>query len=353
MLSFKGYTEAQLEDILQQEVQPVLDSRRTAALKLVQDTTRFLERQAAEWQLALHVLGSWLSSLVSLFENHKAQIARSDAGIKATLKAARQEFELADADKEAALDAAVLMVSQGSSEKGLDERVKAALQVLGEIEGGYRAYTAASTVRVRQYPAMIIQQCALYRQCLCGLLHVQAQTGDAGPEQPQRGAINAQDVQQQQQQGMVEVPQGGVFTRQHDLWTALLDATEKPWLQQLNSTATPAVVGDSNTHQAGVGRPRQSTSGDPAAGNPSVRAAAVSASGGKLTAKQQAEAAAATALAAETAAAEAAAAEAAEALAAAAAPPPCPAGMDGNPLCRQLAVPDSVVQRSLSHIQVS
>lgn len=351
VLSYKGYTAEEVDSLLQQEVEPVLNSRRTAAAQLMQETAGFLERQAAEWQLAVQVLGNWLTSLVALFEDNKARIKRSDAGIKATLKAARQEFEQADQDMEAALDAAMFCVTEGSSEKVLDERVEVALRVLSAIEAGYRAYTAVSIERIRQYPGTVKQQLEMYRHCLCGLLHVQPVAvlqGASSQQQQQHSdtAVSAFPPGQEQQNQQLEIPQGSTYMVLHDLWTALLDSTEKPWLQHLKPAAT--LDNDTGDTEEGTCQPAAA----PAAATPGKLAAATN--GAKLTAKQQAEAAAASAAAEAAAAAAAAEAKAAQAAAyaAAAAFPACPVSPDGTELCQHLPVPTDVVVTSLQQVQV-
>lgn len=60
------------------------------------------------------------------------------------LKAAREAFNAADAEREAALDAAVAAVTRGSGEAALDARVAEALKRLDDIEEGYRWGVRAS-----------------------------------------------------------------------------------------------------------------------------------------------------------------------------------------------------------------
>lgn len=339
VLKYEGYAAAQVEELLQQEAQPVVNDRREAAAQLLQGTTCFLQRQAAEWQLAVQVLGSWLSSLVALFEDHKSSIKRAEAGIRATLKAARQEFEQADADREAALDAAILSVIQGSSEKVLDQRVDAALRLLSAIEAGYRAYAAASAEKVREYPGVVKQRVLMYRQCLCGLLHTKPQVhSQTGSPQPPDATAPSSEVLPQQQP-LLDTPQGGAYFVLDDLWTALMGATDKPWMQHLHAAPGNSAAQSSSTADFSL---------------TTAKAPTASTNGGKLTAQQQAEAAAAAAAAEAAAAAlgaQAAAAHAA-AVAAAAAFPPCPVAQNGSALCLHLTVPDAIVQTSLQQLQV-
>lgn len=348
----------------------------------------------------VQVLSNWLSSLASLFEEHKAKTVQAEGSIKATLRAARQQFEQADADLEAAFDAAVLSISQGSSESILDQRVEAALKLLGLIEAGYRTYATSAINVVRAYPGVVQQQSDLYTKCVCGLIHVQPQRAAGKDEMHQRPAQAAvmptpasaaaetstpstqrQEQQEQQQQTVarqhspdvglqnnLELPAGSVYAALHDLWPALLAATPKPWhkeQQQSDSThesstqqpAAAAVASRlvSSTPEstapaaaAGIGTVLGSQT---AASAPGARTTSASGSS-KLTAKQQA---AAEAAAAAEAVAAAAAAEAAAAVAGAAAPNaplPCPASRDGMPLCYTLEVPGDVVQASLQQLQV-
>jgi hypothetical protein len=382
VLGYKGLSKSEVEQLLIQEVQPVLQARQAAAQDLLQCATTYLERQAAEWQLAVWLLSSWLSSLVGLFEQHKASTTAAESSIKAALRASVQQFAADDAAREAALEAAVQLLSQGCDEKELDVRLEAALQALAAIQAGYRGHAAAAVPTVRAYPGQVKDRNDMYIKLLCGMMHVlpslqaagaEASAGSA-PTAPasvvasavgsaaaaaasavaagMAGAAQAEQQECQPVHGQVQLPTGSLYNQLHDLWQGLLEATPKPWLSQfshMQPCSTPA--------QQQPAQPEPPAHCAVAAQGAGL-AAAVSTAGaktppaGKLTKQQQAEAAAAeeAAKAAESAAA-AAAAEAA-AYAAAAAQPPCPMSSAGGALCMDLRTPNDTVSEGLQELQV-
>eukprot|EP00775_Hariotina_reticulata_P013720 gene13720-13842_t len=131
----------------------------------------FLKRQAAEWKLALDILSHWLCSLVVVFEGHKNDLTNAELAIKGHLKNARDCFAVEDAGREAAMEAAVLSVSHGSSEAALDDAVERALQCLATIEAGYRKYAASAIEAAQGYSITISDSNERYSICLCGMLH--------------------------------------------------------------------------------------------------------------------------------------------------------------------------------------
>lgn len=114
MLSYKGYSQEDIEVLLHQQCDPVLTTRQAAAEVLLTTTRKFLERQVAEWRWLCGLLGQWLMSLVGLFEDHKSKTSRNEAGVKAALREAKSQFEREDAEREAALEAAIVAVNQVS-----------------------------------------------------------------------------------------------------------------------------------------------------------------------------------------------------------------------------------------------
>jgi hypothetical protein len=332
VLSYRGLTEQQVDELLQREAGPVMASRHAAAQELLQAADRFLQHQAAEWVLAADVIGSWLSSLVSLYAGYKARTGQAEVAFKAGLRAAQEQFAGEDAAREAALKTATLLLSQGSDEQELDARLEAALQALDTIAGGYRSYAAAATATARAYPGQVAGSCDLAFKCLCGLLHVQPQLQPAGEAYASQGCS-------------IQVPRGGAFDLPHDLWGALLCATPKPWLEEARRQQ------QQHQQQRAMSHGREGSEA-PAAAVPAAAANPVAA-GVKMTKQQLAEVAAAEE-AAQAAAAAAAAAEAeAAALAAAAVSPPCPADSHGGALCLCLPLPDAVVQEGLQQMQVT
>lgn len=368
VLGYKGLTDDQVDELLLQEAQPVCDSRTQAAQQLLECAEVFLQRQAAEWHLAVQVLSSWFSSLVSLFESHKASTAAAEAGIKAAQRAAMQQFAADDAAREAALASAVQLLSQSSDEKELDARLEDALQALGAIQQGYRAHAASAIQTVRAYPARVKGQSDMYIKCLCGLMHVQPQqqlqhsspsgeaqaaadaappTGSAQPasaatEQPGRNGSMEQSCVQEH----IQLPTGGVYLHLHDLWAALQDATPKPWLEEFKQLQLQ------QDRSSSCAAEPQAAQVDTAAPPTAAAAAPKAAPTGKLTKQQLAEAAAAEEAARAAEAAAAAAEAATAALAAAAAPPPCPTGSSSFKLCLDLQVPHTSIKDGLGELQV-
>jgi hypothetical protein len=381
VLGYQGLSEGQVDGLLSQEVQPVLESRRAAAHTLLQCADTFLQRQAAEWQLGVQVLGSWLSSLVGLYESHKTNTAAAESAVKAAVRAAVQQFVAHDGDLEAALAAAVQLLSQGSDEKELDARLDAALQALSAVKDHYRTHSASAVSTVRAYPGQVKDRNELYIKCLSGLLHVQpaqqqpasssAGVGTAGAGSA-AGSVSGQAVntavlaaEQSYAQGVglpqaacgqVQLPSGAAFDQLHELWQALLDATPKPWLASFShmqhnngNSSSSSISREPSKHLEAVAA---------AAPAPAVPPASVSAAGGKavpaakLTKQQLAEAAAAEEAAKATEAAAAAAAAEAAAYAAAAAQPPCPLSASTGALCLDLRMPDDSVSGGLQEMQV-
>jgi hypothetical protein len=370
VLGYKGLSESQVDELLSQEVQPVLESRRAAAHTLLQCADTFLQRQAAEWQLCVQVLGSWLSSLVGLYESHKTNTAAAESAVKAAVRAAVQQFVTQDGDLEAALAAAVQLLSQGCDEKELDARLDAALQALAAVKDHYRAHTTAAVSTVRAYPGQVKDRNQLYIKCLSGLLHVQhAQQQPAGSPagvnidaavsaagsvagQTVNIAVVATEQSYSQAAGQVQLPSGAAFDQLHELWQALMDATPKPWLagfshMEHNSSSSISREPSKQLEAAAAAPPA-----------PAAPMAQASAAGGKaapaakLTKQQLAEAAAAEEAARAAEAAAAAAAAEAAAYAAAAAQPPCPLSASTGALCQDLRLPDDTVSGGLQELQV-
>lgn len=366
VLSYKGLSEQQVNELLAHEVQPVLMARQSAAQQLLHCAEVFLQRQADEWQLAVTVLSNWLRSLVSLFESHKSSTAAADSGVKAALRSAVQRFEVEDAAREASLATAVELLGCSSDEKELDVRLEAALQALSVIPEGYRAHAAAAISAVRAHPVAVVERSQVYFRCLCGLLHVlqkplaAALTATPSDSDPQRAAASSASSQLPSVSGAhesadtsandheeslsdcIRLDTGVSYKPLHDLWQALLDATPKPWMEQVKKQFEQLRPSMQSEPHHGV-----STNSTPAAPEPRAGAA------GKMTKQQLAEAAAAeeAAIAAEEAAAAAAQAEQA-ALAAAAAQPPCPADAAGVELCLRLQTPEDSIREGLQALQV-
>lgn len=373
MLAYRGLSDSQVDELLTQEAQPVLEARRSAAQALLQCADTFLQRQAAEWQLAVQALSSWMGSVVGLFESHKASTVAAEADIKAALRAAMKQFEAQGAAREAALADAVQLLSQGSDEKELDVRLEAALQALSTVQAGYRTHAAAAVNTVRAYPGQVTGSSDVYSKCLCGLLHVQLSqppaggtAGGTGAQHPaavaaasvagsvasaaaqaaSSAAAAAEQSGSPPVHGLVQLPTGGLYEQLHDLWQGLVDATPKPWLAQFG-------------HMQQADGPAQHLQPPPSAQLDAAPAPIVLGAGGKPTApaaaakmtKQQlAEAAEEAARAAEAAAA-AAAAEAA-AYAAAVAQPPSPSSNSSGTLCLSLSTPDGTISDGLLNLQV-
>ena len=258
----------------------------------------------------------------------------------------------------------------------LDQWVAEALGKLKEIEGGYRAYHAAVTALVRQYPGLVQQNNKLYEQLMCGLLHVEPGGALAGlssslNEQlrapPAAGSSNSEAVLlqgQQQQPGakrVIAVPGARGFRVQQELLQALLTATPKPWMPEPEPEAVlPAAEPQgvaSATGAAATGAAAAGAVKGAAAAAAAATTGKPSAAGGKLSAAAAAaaaaEAEAAAAAAAEKAAKEAAAAaEKAARWAAAVAGPHVPESMDGVPLCEKLVLAEEEVQEWLQKLKV-
>lgn len=388
VLGYKGLSEDQVQQLLDEEAQPVMHARQAAAAHLLQCAEVFMRRQAAEWQVAVQVLGSWLSSLVGLFESNKTNTAAAESSIKTSLRGAVQQFETDHAAREAALDEAVQLLGRSSDEKELDARLDAALQALSAIQAGYRAHAASAVARVRGYPGQVKGSSDVYNKCLWGLLHVQPQPQEQQPQQPAAAAAghaskpassgskagsavlphhqntsssrdaaggNSSEYQQQQpqQDPLLHMPTGTAYRQLHDLWQALLDATPKPWLAQFNHKALQQQQGSAADQQ-----PVEQAEDAAAAASSTAAAAAPApkpaAGGGKMTKQQLAEAAAAEEAARAAAEAAAAAAEAeAAAYAAAVAQPPIPLSASGTELCLMLPTPDPTIQDGLQQLQVT
>lgn len=382
VLGYKGLSNSEVEELLTQEVHPVLQARQAAAQDLLQCATTYLERQAAEWQLAVELLSSWLSSLVGLFEQHKASTTAAESSIKAALRASVQQFTTEDAAREAALEAAVQLLSQGCDEKELDVRLEAALQALAAIQAGYRGHAAAAVATVRAYPRQVKDRNDMYIKLLCGMMHVLPPLQAAGtavgagsaPAPPasaigsavgstaastapavaagMAGAAQAEQQEGQPVHGQVQLPTGSLYNQLHDLWQGLLEATPKPWLSQFSHMqpgSAPAQQQPAQPEPPG----HSAVAPQAAALAPSVSVAGAKAPpAGKLTKQQQAEAAAAEEAARAAEAAAAAAAADAAAYAAAAAQPPCPMSSAAGALCMDLRTPDNTVSEGLLELQV-
>lgn len=68
--------------------------------------------QAEDWGAFSTSLGSWLASIVKLYEDFKANSAAAEAEVRATLKARRNDYNSEDAAREDALERAVAAVRQ-------------------------------------------------------------------------------------------------------------------------------------------------------------------------------------------------------------------------------------------------
>lgn len=362
MLNYKGLSGSEVDELLAQQVQRVLDERQQAAQQLLRRAEAFLQRQAAQWQLAVQVLATWLSSLVGLYESHRASSTAAEAGIKAALRSSVQQFEQEDAAREAALDAAVQLLSQSSDDRELEARLQAALQALAAIQVGYREHHAYAVAAVRAYPGQVKDRHALYTKCLYGLLHVQPQpqtegttrAAACGPRAASCAGSNVGDVQASAggsvmalmcsqadagspQSPHIQLQSGAVYDCVDELWQSLLEATPKPWLAHLQ----PLLL-----------QKQGSTAGALEGPSPAPAAPVKVAAAGKPTKQQLAEAAAVEEAARAAAEAAAAAAEAAAAqYAAAVAPPPCPACSSGAPLCLDLPTPDAAIAEGLQQLQ--
>lgn len=389
VLGYKGLSDSQVDELLAQEAQPVLEDRRSAAAALLQCADTFLKRQAAEWQLAVQALSSWLGSVVTLYEIYKASTAAAEASVKSSLRAAVKQFESEHAAREAALAGAVQLLSQGSDKKELDVRLEAALQALSAIQAGYRMHSAAAASTVRAYPGQVKDGNDMYIKCLCGLLHVQPhqQTDGSKPaggvEQHAAAVASAagsvagaavqsvaapasvaagsseQSAVGQPAHGQVQLPTGGLYDQLHDLWKGLKDATPKPWLAQFSH-----MQHSGGPEQQPPAQPDVATAAAPQAPAPAPAAAAAAtapsvsgsgakvAPGTKLTKQQLAEAAAAEEAARAAEAAAAAAAAEAAAYAAAVAQPPSPMSSSSGALCLSLLTPDGVISDNLLNLQV-
>jgi hypothetical protein len=391
-LGYKGLSDSQVDELLAQEAKPVLQDRRAAAQALLQCADTFLRRQAAEWQLAVRVLSSWLSSVMALYESHKSSTAAAETGIKAALRSAVEQFESEDAAREATVATAVQLLSQGSDEKELDARLETALQALSAVQAGYRAHHSSAVSTVRAYPGQCKNSSDMYIKCLSGLLHVQQHqqqeatksagehhavaasvagsvAGAAVPAAPASPAADGATTQEQSSQpvhGQVQLTTGGLYDQLHDLWQGLMNATPKPWLAQYSHmqdshreghlALAPATAAAATAAAASAAAAIAAVSQAPAA---SAASPSISGSEGKtvappskLTKQQLAEAAAAEEAARAAEAAAAAAAAEAAAYAAAVAQPPSPISSGAGALCLTLLTPDEIVSVGLLQLQV-
>ncbi|KAL6762773.1 hypothetical protein V8C86DRAFT_3130507 [Haematococcus lacustris] len=153
----EGYPEDEARARLDSECGAALRGRRAAALDLMQQTQRFLEWQAQRWHQFLVVLGDWMLRLAQLYEEHKATTNSNEATVRSALKTQRDLFNVEDAAREAALEAAVAAVRQGASERDLDSQVSAALSRLDDIEAYYRTFHTTMTSIARSFPRTVAE----------------------------------------------------------------------------------------------------------------------------------------------------------------------------------------------------
>ncbi|GIL62977.1 hypothetical protein Vafri_17149, partial [Volvox africanus] len=172
---YQGYPPEQLDELVREQAGAAAEERRAAALQLLAQTEAFLEQQANEWAAVSAALLGWLTKLCTMYDGHRSVTAADESEVRGALKQSREAFNAADAEREAALDAAVAAVTRGSGETQLDACVAEALKRLDDIEAGYRDFHRDMTSRARTYPSAVRVANDTYHVNLCGELGVQPQ----------------------------------------------------------------------------------------------------------------------------------------------------------------------------------
>ncbi|KAK9817997.1 hypothetical protein WJX72_005556 [[Myrmecia] bisecta] len=165
-LGYGGYPEAELQALLDSTCGPALACRRTDAVGLLDAAKAFLDDQAGQWHSMLESMGKLMAELSEMHDRHKASTRNINDAVRRALQTTGQEFDNHNEMREADFARAVLEVSQGSSEKVLDEKVAAALRCLDGIEDGYRSFHATMTSILRQHPTNISNASDAYEASL-------------------------------------------------------------------------------------------------------------------------------------------------------------------------------------------
>lgn len=216
------------------------------------------------------------------------------------------------------------------------------LQVLHEIERGFRAAHTAAVGIVQAHPGNVQGLQAWYSSELTALLGV-ARRQQGPPGQQRQDALAAAPI---------KVPGGGAYDEPTDLWLALLKAQRVAAQVAGTATTPPRSAGpghDASSQQHTAAAAEASGTAD------SARLVRTQSQAAKPLAKMTEAEAAAAAAAAEAAEAEAAAAAeraAAEAAAREAAAAAVPRSLDGVELCFEAPLPEQDVRGVLRMLQV-
>ncbi|KAG2484900.1 hypothetical protein HYH03_016380, partial [Edaphochlamys debaryana] len=106
--SYHGYSPEQLDSLVAEAAGAAVSERREAALALLQQTEAFLDEQAQRWASTSAALAAWMGRLCAMYDSHRQQTGSDESEVRGDLKSAREAFNAADAEREAALDAAVV-----------------------------------------------------------------------------------------------------------------------------------------------------------------------------------------------------------------------------------------------------
>ena len=155
------------EQMLEEEARSVMNTRRNAALALLDTSDAYLKDQASSWRDATERLCRFFIVIATAFDAHKASVIQIDDGCMDSLRGRREQYDNDCNSNEQSLSDAIQRLKLGANEKQLDSLTQACLERLDVIEENYRNFHGDMVKRTRQHPVEMGDELDRYQNEIC------------------------------------------------------------------------------------------------------------------------------------------------------------------------------------------
>jgi hypothetical protein len=271
-LSYKGFSEAELEDLIGTQCIPVIAARCDRSRAMLEETSTFLGEEQRALQNIVERFGAFVCRCARISEQHNSECLELADNVQASLGLLRGEVDESDADRE------ILFQNCLRPQKAaLDTAAADAMECLHAIEDGYRTGYQCMVSLVTAHPQHVQHLHDKYHVQLCDAFHLRpnCQLPDTGSGQRDQAAtfVNEEKVEEDPTSGSTNgserqltecvkvVPDHGCieagthrWVRDRDLYEVLMDGTQHgesdPGLQQGDNGDATGTLPGSNQEKA-------------------------------------------------------------------------------------------------------
>eukprot|EP00903_Cladosiphon_okamuranus_P015016 g13894.t1 len=241
-----------VDGVVSQEADGELGARFSEQSQLMERALRSMDARAQSLHACAERLCSFFASLAAELETHEEMESKIDDSGEQRMFECKEDFRLADEDREDAVKTSTDRVRMAADEEELETSFTRVMDLLDQVEASYREYHKTAFTAAKVHPSEVAQEAQRMRTAVCSLVGLRPLTsptdegasGDGGGEQASPAEVDGTEGT-----GATEVDrgeaEGGAEQQQKDGDDPASMALEGE--QQQEETAAAA----SNRHGAG------------------------------------------------------------------------------------------------------